>query len=169
MQRPHLRAERYYAERKQVVASAWRRGLSEAQIASRYDFSRDFVRYWIRKAQDDTWHAGRAGGARNFAFTPEEERFVDAALWRALCANPTGMLDEFAVSIASDTNLVANSRWISRTLVRWGFSRKIALYKQILKYTLQNVQYYATFVTRILEIDPFRLKFADESHFASRR
>jgi transposase len=165
----HLRAQRYYGERKEVVAIAWRRGLSEAQISSRYDFSRDFVRYWIRKTQDATWHAGSVGGQRNFAFSATEEQAVEAALWRALEANPTGMLDEFAASILRDTNLQANARWIDRCLLRWGFSRKIALYKQVLKYTLRNIRYYASFVATIPGIDPLRLKFGDESHFASRR
>jgi hypothetical protein len=79
------------------------------------------------------------------------------------------MLDEFAAVVLRETSLRVNSRWIDRCLVRWGFSRKIALYKQILKYTLRNVLYYATFVAAIPGIDPVRLKFADESHFASRR
>jgi hypothetical protein len=79
----HLRAQRYYRERKEVVAIAWRRGLLEAQIVSRYGFSRDFVRYWIRKTQDVTWHGGSIGGARHFAFTAAD-RAIESALWSAL-------------------------------------------------------------------------------------
>jgi hypothetical protein len=40
--------------------------------------------------------------------------------------------------------LVRKSASKNALLVRWGYSRKIALYKQVLKYTLQNIQYYAT-------------------------
>jgi transposase len=72
----HLRAHQYYGERKEVVAIAWRRGLREAQIVSRYGFSSDFVRYWIRKTQDATWHSGTIGGQRNFAFDAADERAI---------------------------------------------------------------------------------------------
>jgi transposase len=169
MAAPASRSQRYYHERQQVVAVAWRRGLSESQIERRYGFTRDFVRYWIRKAQDQTWHQGSLGGARHFAFTAETERKIEAVLWTHLYANPTWMLDEFAAAVQRDTGVSVQSRWISRTFVRWGFSRKVALYKQVYKYTLRNVIYYCIYVSRIDDFDPVRLKFCDESHFASRR
>jgi hypothetical protein len=123
----------------------------EIQFLSRFRAlldSQDARRYLPRR---------RLGGPRNFAFSEADERQVESALWRALEANPTGMLDEFAASILQETNLRANSCWIDRCLVGWGFSRKIALYKQILKYTLRSILYYATFVAAIPGIDPMRL------------
>lgn len=49
-------------------------------------------------------------------------------------------------------------------IIRW----KVPESKQINKYKLENMQYYAHFLSWIQEQDPTRLKFLDESHFQAK-
>lgn len=48
------------------------------------------------------------------------------------------------------------------------FSWKVPETKQINKYTLENMQYYVTFLNWLQTADPSRLKFLDESHFQTK-
>jgi hypothetical protein len=56
-------------------------------------------------------------------------------------------------------------RWISRTLARWGFTRKDLSWKSALKYTAVNVRAMAAYVAWILQQDWWRVKFLDEAIF----
>ena len=49
----------------------------------------------------------------------------------------------------------------------WGWSWKKPCYRQLLKYTSANIDYYSDFLLWLWSVDPRRCKFADESHFVS--
>ncbi len=58
--------------------------------------------------------------------------------------------------------------WLSRMFRRWRWSFKKLNHKHIHKYTPQNIEYYGQYLTYIRTVPMNRIKYLDESSFASR-
>jgi len=128
-----------------------------------------FARYWTTKLLNPNFHPGSHGGARDSRsrFDANELLFVEWLLLAAIRFNPLqtigqlrSVLQSFGVDIAEN--------WIKRTFHRWGWSCKHPRYKQINKFTMDNMLYTGHFLWEVRGRSPIQLKYLDESHFDSK-
>jgi hypothetical protein len=70
--------------------------------------------------------------------------------------------------ILRDAGHNVSAGWLSGLIKSWGYSFKKVEYRQMNKFTDENMRYYATFIESMQHIPYKRLKFLDESHFKSK-
>jgi len=75
---------------------------------------------------------------------------------------------EYQQAVLSQHGLYCSRTRISGIFKKWGWSFRKPDHKQLNKYSAKNIQYYYRFVTALQNIDPKKLKYADECHFVSR-
>jgi len=123
-----------------------------------------YVRYWTAKLSNPALHPGSHGGARNRTFNDMDQADVEMLLFAAIRANPLQTLSQVRAVLAV-TGVYVTMDWIRRTFHRWGWSRKRSRYLQINKFSTQNILYTAHYLLSIRTLNPFTLKYLDESHF----
>jgi len=141
--------------------------LPQTTIATLLGETRAFVRYWAKKAADSTFHNALVGGARHVLFPDDEQLLVEEMLFCEVKRNPSLPSRAYA-SILTGRGFGVDARWVSRTLNRMGFTSKRVKYRNIAKFSLANAIYTAQYITGVLAICWYRLKFVDESRFDSR-
>jgi len=116
---------------------------------------------------DTSYHSQPHGGARNFKFSPEDYPKIHTTIFDFIKDHPDATQREIVEHVA-EAGWQINSMFVSRLFARWGFTRKKKLRKQIGKFHLNNLIYYAEFLVEVKKIPWSRLKFLDESSFNSR-
>jgi hypothetical protein len=67
-----------------------------------------------------------------------------------------------------DAGFRVSTGWLSNLIKLWGYSFKKVEYRQLNKFTPENMAYYTSFIALMQQIPFSRLKFLDESHFKSK-
>jgi len=111
---------------------------------------------------------GSWGGRRWAKFSDDEDALAEFLLWVLIKSNPMRCRPELVNLLAAEGVIVSES-WITRKLQKWKWSFKVASYRQIQKFTMENITYYGVYLTNICRIPFLKLKFLDESRFVSRR
>lgn len=162
-----------------------------------YGYSKDkitpsVIKYWTEKVNNPHFHPGNHGGRREgtFKLTKEESLLVQASLMAGLKRKPNRNLISAAAALtelvnthlrpktnaqrrASGTRALADTVKLTRRdiygyLRSWGWTRKVPIRIHIHKFRPDNMRRYIQYATAITWIPPERLKFLDESTFASR-
>lgn len=145
-------------------------GVSTA--AAELDLHPYLVTYWKNKFEIAHFHSSTYGGARKYKWHGEDLHHLRQALWTILQLNPLAGISDFQNALAEEFDyppeLIPSSGWLSEEFKRWGWSFTKPDYRQIHKYTKENIQYYCTYLYNIQNIAWDKIKFADESHFDSR-
>ena len=150
------------------------------------------IKYWTAKLLNPQLHPGRHGGRREgtYKLTEAESLHVQAAFMAGLKRKPDRNLIRAAASLsilvnthlrpltnalrvaAGQTPLPAavelNRRDLYGYLKSWGWSKKVPIRIHIHKFRPDNIVRYINYATAVTWIPPERLKFLDESTFASR-
>lgn len=126
-----------------------------ASAAEMAGVSRQVASYWQRKFMDPRFHPGTWGGWR-----PESTAFFDSAgtlaaeqavLW-AFQDDVTVSFRELLEKVWEVPDMEAVSpAWLSRTLQSWGWNWARARLVARHRYTEANINWYAEFVSRILD------------------
>jgi len=111
--------------------------------------------------------SGSWGGRRHSKFDAQTQVEIEQLIWFLVLDNPLMAAHEYVVALAA-VGVVVNASWVNRVFKRWGLSWKKPIYKQINKFTMDNILYYAEYVYAVGMLPWVSLKFCDESHFESR-
>jgi len=130
---------------------------------------RSNVCYWRDKHNDPTLHSGSHGGYRGRRWPNEEYIRLQHALFQAIKRDVQLNLSELRVALQkTGINPIPSISWIQRMLKSWGYSYKIPIPFQYRKYSLENIEYYVSFVEMMRQVHWDRVMFYDEARFISR-
>ena len=129
--------------------------------------SRQLLRYWKMKTSNPHFHEKRWGGRRR-GRSEEETKALKDCLWRHIVQNPQANLIELAQHAETNGHKVSRGH-LSVLFKRWRWSFKIPTVQQHLKFTKENLEYYAIFSEWLRSHTDLRnVKFVDEVHFDPR-
>jgi len=177
-----IRQEKEYRYKKErnsnnVNLGFYAKTHSDKECRQTFSVSRGKVEYWRKKMsnENDNFHPLPHGGAlykeSSFKFSPQRQLEYELELFQILREDPQLTLQEMKFKLYEkdfDVNLV----FISRTLQKWRWSKRLADPKQIEKYSFSNIMKYIEYCTDIMTRPPEdfkRIKFLDESSFDPRK
>src|SRR4051794_2740517 len=79
--------------RVSVVLSALEEGVKSS--AERHYMNVEFVKYWVRKFNDPTYHPDSHGGRRYASFSEAEQEYIEVLLWLEATRDPIQTLTSF--------------------------------------------------------------------------
>jgi len=109
------------------------------------------------------FRSGSAGGRRHCKFTIFQEKLIQFALWKLCKQNPSYTSIQYQKALEKEGWVVSNN-YVLRIFKQWRWSWKIPDRKNINKYTIENICYYAEYLFCIYNIPWEKLHFIDESH-----
>lgn len=128
--------------------------------------TKDQLYYWRYIKQQ---HNRNHGGYRWKKFDAIQERIIRVIIWAVAKSNPTTTVNEYIKVVRERTNLSISASYVKRIFYSWKWSWKKPERRQIQKYTVGNILYYAHFVSWITGLPSWQnLKFIDESTFHPR-
>ncbi len=108
------------------------------------------------------------GGARNRKFSEEQLEEIKVVLWELCKANPTIHIQEYQKEIGRKLDIAISATSIRRIFKKWRWSWKNVEYKQINKYTHENIINYGNYLLWLNSQHWKHLKYLDEAHFVNR-
>ena len=141
---------------------------SVADIMATTGLTRGDVRYWARKAQDPSFHSGRWGGGRRYCTTLGQSLLREGVLLALIDSHPSATKSGLARLMRQYGCHGSNGSWVKRTVKGWQYRHKRLYHIQPLKFTELNMLRYLDHIYGIVQVDPSRVKYLDESRFESR-
>jgi hypothetical protein len=105
---------------------------------------------------------------RNVKFTIAQHKKIRAYLWVLCKEDPTRHLNDYVHELA-EIGFSVSTEFVRQIFIGWKWSFKKPSYKQMLKYTKDNMKRYKDYIEWIALQDLKKLKFLDEVHFVSKR
>jgi hypothetical protein len=134
-----------------------------------FQFSKPCVRYWLLKAIDPQLSNKSWGGARNQKFSTLERLTMALVIWNRCKRYPLSSLNQFRKALVdANSRWQVSKNWLSKLFTTGNWSFKKPSRTQYLKYSVENVRHYISFINWVDTVSWARLKFLDESHFVSR-
>ena len=103
-----------------------------------------------------------------FKFGAEGDEQLQDIIWDLFHLHPNWNLSEFSAYLYA-CDIPADPHFVARVFRSWLWSWKLPSRTQLLKYTVENMQYYFQYISESYHFPWDRLKFADECHFVSRQ
>ncbi len=156
---------RYYGARFAIINK------SERKAVSAFGLSRDQIRYWKKKIVNANFRNGTWGGNRRSKYNVDQKIVLTFLLRYLVDKLPTLSLRQYQIQLAH-AGFELSRPTICRIIRDFGYSRKVAEYKQRQKFTSENVSRMLHHVLlmpdllRLYGID--RIKFLDEVHFVTK-
>jgi transposase len=127
------------------------------------------AKYWKQKHEQPTFHPSSHGGLHNPVWDQETKIALEAIVWTLISENPFLGLKDLQKKIFTLRGQRVSKAWLSKLFKRWKWSLKKPDWKQIQKYTPENIDYYLNFVLWIQTLPSWtNIKTFDEAHFRSR-
>jgi len=134
-----------------------------------YSWSRGRTEYHMKKVLSASFHSKPHGGKQySRKKISDVYQLLCAFLWWRCQYNPTTRLPEYRKEVWEKLRIDVSVPTLSRIFLSWRWSWKRPDYRQLNKYTTENISYYFTYVMNIISLPCDKLKFADESHFVSK-
>ena len=90
-------------------------------------------------------------------------------LWDVNKTNPTSHIQSICQELHEYTGLNVSATYVKNVFKKWRWSWKKPQFKQINKYSIKNISYYADFLSWLYSVPNIRqVKFLDEVHFMSK-
>ncbi len=126
------------------------------------------VCYWKKKLLNPLFHPKKWGGHRWSKFNFVDTIFIRLYLWILVEEDPSLTLQEYASQISA-VGFSVSRNYIRRIFRSWKWSWKVPIYKQIAKYTIENISYYGNYLSWILNLPSWlNIKYLDEVHFKNK-
>ena len=126
------------------------------------------VKYWKSKVQNPAFHSSSHGGIRRQKWDSETKLDLEMLVWSNISENPFLGLKELQQKIHNAKGITVSKTWLRKLLKKWKWSMKKPEWKQIQKYSEENITYYIQFVKWIQSLPTWtNVKTFDEAHFRS--
>ena len=123
------------------------------------------VSYWKKKVLHSHFHPQKWGGWRWSKYSIVDNVFIRLLLWTLIQEDPFLTLQEYASALTS-FNFNVSRNYVRRIFHSWNWSWKVPIYKQIAKYSLENILYYGNYLSWILNLPTWlNIKYLDKVHF----
>jgi len=96
-----------------------------------------------------------------------DKKKIESILWIACKQDPTQHLIDYVIRV-EEYGYQCSKEYIRKIFKAWRWSFKKPCYKQLAKYSDQNVKNYFSFLIWLKDKDYSKLKFMDEVHFVSK-
>ena len=100
--------------------------------------------------------------------TAAQHTLAEAVLLNVCQKNPHMTPEQLSKELLAYGISKVNVSWIKRVFREWQYSHKRFYYVQIHKMTQKNILRYIDHIFGIVEIDPEKLKYLDESRFETK-
>jgi len=160
--------ENFYNHRICLGIYADQYGVKEAMAA--FQCSRETARYWKKKLNNDFWMNYNCGGTRTSKFSLEQMLQIEAEILEFFQINPRGSYLEVKEYLKESLDIDISTTYICDiSTKRLGLSYKKSEYRNILKYSEENMDYYPVYLLWVYDIDWIRIHFVDECHYDERK
>jgi len=105
------------------------------KVASRYNVSRGFVRYWKKKIKTPSFHSGELGGARNYKFSADLRIAIENLIWSEVSNDPTNTILFYVFRIKHLLRVTVSRNYVERIFRKWRWSWKILDVRKMEKYS----------------------------------
>jgi len=155
-----------HSKNVKLQAGCFAIAFSVKQAARVFDLPTHVVSYWKKKAQNPHYRSNSHGGARNVLFKPHERLVAEQILILSATSDPTRKISDY-VNLLKDCGFPVGREWVRLIFKKFGYSWKLPRYKQIQKFTAENMEYYLAFLFWITKQDVSKFKYMDEVHFGA--
>jgi transposase len=126
------------------------------------------VKYWKTKVQNPTFRSSSHGGLRRPVWDSETRSRLEMSVWMSISENPFLGLKDLQRKVLDSTQISVSKTWLRKLFKKWRWSLKKPDWKQLQKYSQENVAYYLQFVKWIQNLPSWtNVKTFDEAHFRS--